>query len=110
MKRIPASTKLRKEVQEILEGFQGESLMSEFFKKASALLLQELLEQEATDFLGRNHYERKSPDDTKTGYRNGYEPRNLRTAEGKTTVFLPQVRGSDVPFHTKLGAFFQRKQ
>jgi hypothetical protein len=31
MKRIPASTKLRKEVQEILEGFQGESLMSEFF-------------------------------------------------------------------------------
>lgn len=107
MKRIPASTKLRKEVQEILEGFQGESLMSEFFKKASALLLQELLEQEATDFLGRNHYERKSPDDTKTGYRNGYEPRNLRTAEGKTTVFLPQVRGSDVPFHTKLGAFFK---
>ncbi|HAF50316.1 MAG TPA: hypothetical protein DCL04_04305 [Synergistaceae bacterium] len=52
-----------------------------------ALVAQEFLEQEVTDFLGRGHYE-QSEDDTH-GYRNGYEPRSLKTAEDKTTVFVP---------------------
>ena len=108
MKRIPASEKLRKELRKIMEGYNGEeSLMNEFFKRASALFLQELLEQEMTDFLGRGHYQRKNHEGETSGQRNGYEPHSLRTAEGKSTVFLPQVRNTDIPFRTKLGAFFK---
>jgi len=106
MERIPKSQVLRKALQEIVTGAVMEgNPMDEFFKIAMALVAQEFLEQEVTDFLGRGHYERS--EDGTHGYRNGYEPRSLKTAEGKTTVFVPQVRGTDVPFRTKLGAFLK---
>lgn len=31
----------------------------------------------------------------------------LKTAEGKTDIFIPQVRYTDVPFRSKLGAFLK---
>ena len=52
-----------------------EFLLSEIIRKGAALIIQELLEQEVTDFLGREHYERKKEGD-REGYRNGYEPLN----------------------------------
>ena len=42
-----------------------------------------------------------------TGYRNGYEPFNIKTAEGKICVYKPQVRNIEKPFHSKLAAFFR---
>ncbi|MDL1970810.1 MAG: hypothetical protein LWW94_07530 [Candidatus Desulfofervidaceae bacterium] len=39
--------------------------------KGAAIVLQELLEQEVTEFLGRGHYERRKGENT--GYRNGAE-------------------------------------
>lgn len=33
----------------------------------------------------------------------------LKTAEGKTDIFIPQVRYTDVPFRSKLGAFLKGK-
>jgi transposase-like protein len=89
MERIPKSQVLRKALQEVATGavIEGHP-MDEFFKRAIALVMQELLEQEVTDFLGRGHYERS--EDSRHGYRNGYEPRSLKTAEGKTAIFIPQ--------------------
>ena len=40
--------------------------------KGAAIIFQELLEQEVTEFLGRRHYGRQKGENT--GYRNGYEP------------------------------------
>ena len=60
MKRIPASQRMRKELEELLNGVNSrEFLLSELIKKAAAIILQELLEQEVTEFLGRGHYERQ---------------------------------------------------
>ena len=65
MKRIPASQRMRKEVEKLLNGVNSrEFLLSELIKKAAAIILQELLEQEVTEFLGRGHYERQKGDDT----------------------------------------------
>ena len=59
MKRIPASEKMRKELEALLKGVDSkEFLLSEILRKGTAIILQELLEQEVTEFLGRGHYER----------------------------------------------------
>ncbi|RLC74018.1 MAG: hypothetical protein DRI61_17370 [Chloroflexi bacterium] len=63
MKRIPASEKMRKELEALLKGVDSkEFLLSEIFRKGTAIILQELLEQEVTEFLGRRHYERQKGD------------------------------------------------
>ena len=106
MKRIPASQRMRKELEELLNGVEvGEFLLSELIKKGAALILQELLEQELTEFLGRGHYERQKGKGT--GYRNGYEPFRIKTAEGKICVYKPQVRDTEKPFCSRLAAFLR---
>jgi len=106
MKRIPASQKMRKELEELLNGRADKrSLLSELIKKGAAIILQELLEEEVTEFLGRGHYERQKGGST--GYRNGYEPFKIKTAEGEIHVYKPQVRNSEKPFRSKLAAFFR---
>ena len=106
MRRIPATGRMRKDPEELLNGAEeGEFLLSELIKKGAAIILQELLEQELTEFLGRGHYERQKGE--KTGYRNGYEPFRIKTAEGKICVYKPQVRDTEKPFSSKLAAFFR---
>lgn len=55
-------------------------------------LIQELLEQEVGEVLGRARYERRG--DHGSGYRNGYKQRRLDCAEGRLDIELPQVRGT----------------
>ena len=65
MKKIPASERMRKELETLLEGVNSkEFLLSEILRKGATIILQELLEQEVTEFLGRGHYERQKGDDT----------------------------------------------
>lgn len=107
MERIPANERMRKEFQELTDGkIKHESLLSELIKGAAAIVFQEMLEAEVTDFLGRGHYERQT-EGKDVGYRNGYEPCNLKTAEGSICVLKPQVRGCEKPFNSKLGTFFK---
>ena len=83
---------MRKEFQELTDGkIKHESLLSELIKKAAAIVFQEMLEAEVTDFLGRGHYERQAEGE-ESGHRNGYEPCNVKTAEGNICVYKPQVR------------------
>jgi len=59
MERIPPSEKLRKELREMTNGFQGPQFsVSDLVRKAATLIMQEMMEGELTDFLGRGHYER----------------------------------------------------
>jgi transposase-like protein len=88
MERIQPSERIRKELNEIFKGISGEDfIMSKFINKAASLILQEFLENEVTEYLGRGHYERLKEDESqKKGYRNGYEPLNIKTVEGKIKV------------------------
>ena len=64
-------------------------------------MMQEFLEAEITNFLGRDHYQRQK-EGPHRGYRNGYEPSRFRTVEGEVPLEVPQVRDTYQPFSSKL--------
>ena len=57
---------------------------------ALRLIVEEALEGEVSDVLGRERYERGEGE--KAGYRNGYRPGRMKTAEGAVDYSAPQVR------------------
>ncbi|MBN1593622.1 MAG: transposase, partial [Candidatus Coatesbacteria bacterium] len=59
--------------------------------------LQEFLESEQEEELGRARYERGGESGV---YRNGYESGRLKTAEGVMEVQKPQIRGLDAPYRS----------
>ena len=73
------------------------------------LLVQEALEQETTERLGRAHYQRRQPGEPLRGYRNGYEPGRLGSAEGQIVAQVPQVRqwAEEGPYRSQLMAFLR---
>lgn len=100
--RIPPSRRLKQEIVELLNGgldTQGHPL-DRFLKLASTYMLQKALEQEVTEFLGRAHDQRARR--RRSGWRNGYEPKQLRTTQGTLTLAMPQVRQTDEPFSSRL--------
>jgi len=65
--------------------------LSESIRLGAQLMLQKAVELEVTGFLGRDHYQR-SGDGVLQGYRNGYEDKQVQTAEGALRLKMPQVR------------------
>lgn len=76
MKRIPPSKQMKQEISSLFsQGVKEEiNLLNELGKKWVQYLLQEALEQEVTDYLGRSHYERSRDHGLHRGDRNGDEP------------------------------------
>ena len=106
MKKIPPSERIRKEKEVLLEeGLREGSVFGEFLRKGMQLMMQEMLEAEATEFLGRGHYKRKGENDR--GYRAGYESRKVKTAEGMIPIEIPQMRDTAIPYSSKLRKFFK---
>ena len=70
-------------------------------------LIQELLEEEVTAFLGRARSVRKSDLDNDIGYRNGYaKPRRLTLSSGTIQVRRPRVRDTEERFESRLLPLF----
>src|SRR5579859_3013764 len=81
-----------------------DTLTSVLMRLGLEALLNRALEEERTDFLGRERYERAPTDQPATervGYRNGYKPAHVDTAEGRVPLAVPQVRATDTPFHAQ---------
>lgn len=94
------------------EGMRGEGKfegnpIEKLMEKAKLLIVEELLEKEVEEFLERPYYQRKKQEGELKGYRNGYEPRKLKTAEGALTLEVPQVRDSQEPFRSQVQKFFK---
>src|SRR5512135_1458197 len=104
MKRIPPSERISQEISCLLsEGIGGDAnILKELVTKAVQRVLQEAVEQEVTDHLGRERYERRRKDEPDQGYRNGYEPTRVKTAEGVVGVKVPQVREAPQPYRSKI--------
>ncbi len=103
MKRIAKSEAFRQAVEEILlDGKAGtvSHPLDAFIRMGARYMLQVALEQEVTEYLGREHYRRGSR--SKAGYRNGYEPRNLKSANGILQVAIPQLRDTEDKFKSGL--------
>src|SRR5215210_8373180 len=99
MRKVPPSVMVREQIDQALfsEGLDanGETnLLSTLAQLGLSYLVQQALEQEQEDFLGRGHYERrKTQEQARRGYRNGYEEEGLATAKGKVEVRVPLGRG-----------------
>lgn len=91
----------------LLEGMSGGgSIASELIKLGAQLLAQESLQGEVRDHLGRDRYERR--DETMSPvYRNGYEPARIKSAEGLIPLSVPQLRGSDETYRSRLLGFLK---
>jgi len=76
-----------------------------FLKEIVERVLQELLEAEMTEHVGAAPYERTTE---RTGQRNGYKPRTLRTRVGTLNLLVPQDR--EGTFSTRLFARYQRNE
>ena len=100
MRKMQPSERISNEIAELIDTgcYQSEDLLSILIKKSVAKIIQETLEQEISDYLGRDYYQRKS--DAETGYRNGYEPKTFKTAEGKIKIDVPQLRNTDQTYRS----------
>lgn len=82
-----------------LDAQSGEELLSTLVRLSTERVLQEALEQEQAEAVGRGRYERR---DGELGSRNGSEAGTLKTAEGVLRVQVPQIRGRDEPYRSHL--------
>ena len=101
MRKIAKSEAMLQEAQAVYDGMKTEEHpLDAFVKLGAQYLLQRTLEKEVTEFLGRNHY--RHGGGIRGGWRNGYEAKRLKTSGGPLEVFLPQVRGSEDAFRSRL--------
>jgi hypothetical protein len=89
--RIPASPRAREGLTALIEGrLSTASAKDELVKLATRLNVEEALEGEAADAIGRDYYEHGAQ--SGQGYRNGYRTGRLNTAEGAMEYSAPADR------------------
>lgn len=72
--------------------------------------LQDMLEAEVDELLGRAKSQRRKRVDALPGYRNGYgKPRKLTLSNGTITLRRPRVRGLEQRFESRLLPLFVRR-
>jgi putative transposase len=103
MERLSAPERTREELRALMNGELGTAAgRSDLVRLALRLIIEEALEGEVGDAVGRERYERG--DGEKSGYRNGYRPGKMKTAEGAVDYSAPQVRDTPEPFVSSLRA------
>ncbi len=76
-----------------------------FLREIVERVVQQVLEAEMTEHIGAAPYERSA---TRSGHRNGYKPRTLRTRVGTLNLLVPQDR--EGTFCTRLFSRYQRNE
>ena len=97
MKKVAGSEATRKRIAELMnEGFDASELM----RTGMRLMIEQALETEVDEALGRGRYERT--DLPTRGYRNGARVGRMKTAEGVVDFTVPHVTGTPEPFVSKV--------
>ena len=103
MKRVSAPDRTREELQGLIGGNLGTATgRSDLVRLALRLIVEEALEGEVADAVGRERYARA--EGAAAGYRNGYRPGKIKTAEGLVEYAAPQVRDTPEPFVSAIRA------
>ena len=101
MKRVLGSMRTRQSLSDLIEGrLSSADGRAELVKLATRLIVEESLEAESRDALGRDYYEHGAA--AGQGYRNGVRPGRLKTAEGMIDYSAPQIAGRDEPFRSEI--------
>lgn len=91
-KRVQASMHTRQSLSNLIEGrLSSPDARADLLKLATRLIVEEELEAESRDALGREYYEHGAKPGQ--GYRNGHRPGRLKTAEGFIEYAAPQIAG-----------------
>lgn len=99
--RVPGSMRTRQSLSDLIEGRLGSpDGRAELIKLATRLIVEEALEAESRDAVGRDYYEHGAAPGQ--GYRNGVRAGRLKTAEGMIEYAAPQVAGRDEPFRSEI--------
>ena len=100
-KRVPASMRTRESLTDLIEGrLSSADGRAALVKLATRLIVEEALEAESREALGRDYYEHgASPGQ---GWRNGVRTGRLKTAEGFVDYAAPQIAGRDEPFRSEI--------
>jgi len=86
-KRIPPSERVKQEVQAVLRGQDGVGHpLDSLVRLGARYLLQRALEEKVQEFLGRGYYRHG---EMHRGWRNGYEPKQVKTPVGVLTMAVP---------------------
>src|SRR5260370_32368456 len=93
MKRLPPSERTKEAIRTLFSEGSKEEPRMELVQLAVRRIVEEALEAETRDRLGRDYYERRAG--RQRGYRNGYREGSLSSAEGEVRYSGPQLR--DVP-------------
>ena len=97
MERLSAPERTREELRALMNGELGTAAgRGDLVRLALRLIVEEALESEVADALGRERYARGEGE--KAGYRNGYRTGKVKTAEGAVEYAAPQVRETPEPF------------
>ncbi len=92
MASIVPSERLRRELQDLIAGVGEEDDPIEAIGRLGArLILQQALEEELSEFLGRERYERRGEP---LSHRNGYERVSVKTTAGPLELERPRVRNA----------------
>ena len=95
--RVSATDRTRERLEALIDGrLTTAPERSDLVRLAARLILEEALEGEVRDRLGRERSERAPG--KPTGYRNGYRMGRMKTAEGMVESAAPQVRDTAEPF------------
>ena len=98
-KRIPGSMRTREALSELIEGhLSTPDARSQLVLLATRLIVEEALEAESRDALGRGYYEHGG--DPGRGYRN--RTGRLKTAEGMVNTTAPQIAGREEAFRSEI--------
>jgi transposase-like protein len=101
--RVSAADRTRERLEALIDGRLATAPeRSDLMLLAARLILEEALEGEVRDRLGRERYERAKGE--AAGYRNGYRTGRMRTAEGMVEYAAPQVRDAAEPFASAIRA------
>ena len=98
MARVPRSETTRNELKQMFAGERGGE-RSALVRQAARLIVEEALEAEAAQELGRDYYAHGAAG---RGYRNGYRTGKVKSAEGVIEFAVPQVSDTAEPFRSQI--------
>src|SRR5437773_2232086 len=108
MASIVPSERLRRELDDLVAGVGDEDDPIEAIGRLGArLILQQALEEELSEFLGRERYERRGEP---VAHRNGYERVTVKTTAGPLELERPRVRNASARVLAAWDGMLQRRK
>jgi transposase-like protein len=101
MKKVQPSEQKRKQLEELFVN-DTPHIIEDFQRRAQERVIQEALEAEVSDRLGRKWYEHSGTEKAHQGHRNGYYRHTAKTSSERLDLRVPRVRNTPEPFVSKV--------